>query len=110
MTFHQVRAQAFFGLRLYLVEYLAGISVVEVAYPPAKAGIHVPDYVGQRYWCESSIRLLLHTFFDFCKRFWGGADMRIAFARLPALAHPDCKTQEVKTFLSGINDAGLGLI
>jgi len=36
--------------------------------------------------------------------------MLITFASLPTLAHPDCKTQEVEAFLSGINNAGLGLV
>ena len=36
--------------------------------------------------------------------------MRIAFACSQSLAHPDCKTQEVEAFLSGINDVGLGLV
>ena len=53
---------------------------------------------------------LRYTIFDFHKRLRRGAYMRKAFARLPALVHPDCKTQEVEAFLSGINDAGLGLV
>ena len=101
MTLHQVRPQALFGLRFHLVEYLAGISIVEVAYPTTKAGIHILHYVAQGYWCEPSIRLLLDTFLDFRKRFWCRADMRIAFARPPTLAHHDLKPQEGKTLFPG---------
>ena len=36
--------------------------------------------------------------------------MRITFARFPTPAHPDFKTQEVETSLSGINYAGLALV
>ena len=110
MTLHQVRPQALFGLRFHLVEYLAGISVVEVAYPTTKAGIHILHYVAQGYWCEPSIRLLLDTFLDFRKRFGCRADMRIAFARPPTLAHPDFKSQESKTLSPCINNACLALI
>lgn len=105
-----MRPQTFFRLRFHLAEHLAGVSVVEIAYPAAKTGIHIPHHVTQRDWREPSIRLLLDTFLDFRKRFWRRADMRITFARLPTLAHPDGKSQEVEAFLPGINDAGLALV
>src|SRR3972149_12172996 len=97
-------------MRLHLFQHTIGIAIVEVVRPSAKGGVHAPDNIFQRYWCAVSRRQLRYTFFDFRKGFRRRADMRITFARLQSLAHPDCKTQEVEAFLSGINDARLALV
>ena len=83
---------------------------MKVIRPPTKGGIHASDYINQWYRRAFPSGQLRYTFFDFYKRFRCRAYMRITFPRLPTLAHPDCKPQEVKTFLSSINDAGLGLV
>ena len=110
VAFHQVRAQTFFCMCPHLVQHLTGIAIVEIVRPPAKGGVHAPDNIFQRYRRAFPCGQLRYTIFDFHKRLRRGAYMRKAFARLPALVHPDCKTQEVEAFLSGINDAGLGLV
>ena len=83
---------------------------MEVVRPPAKGDVHAPDNIFQRYRCALSCGQLRYTLFDFRKRFRCRTGMRITFARLPSLAHPDCKTQEVEALLSGVNDASLGLV
>ena len=40
VAFHQVCPQAVLCMRLQLLQYLAGVSIMEVVHPPAKAGIH----------------------------------------------------------------------
>lgn len=44
VALHQVRAQALFCMVPHLVQHLAGIAIVEVVRPPAKGGVHAPDY------------------------------------------------------------------
>ena len=70
---------------------------MEVVRPPAKSGVHASDNIFQRYRRAFPRGQLRYTIFDFRKRFRCRADMRKVFARLPTLAHPDCKTQEVET-------------
>ena len=83
---------------------------MEVVRPPAKGGVHAPNNIIQRYRGAFPSGQLRYTFFDFRKRFWCRADMRVALTRPTTLAHPDCKPQEVETFLSSIDDVGLGLV
>ena len=85
----QVRPQAFFCMRLHLFQYLAGVAIMEVVRPPAKGGVHAPNNIIQRYRGAFPSGQLRYTFFDFRKRFWCRADMRVALTRPPTLAHPD---------------------
>lgn len=110
VPFHQVRAQAFFRMRLHLVQYLAGILVMKVVRPPAKGGVHASNNIFQWYRCTFTTGHLRYTLLDFCKRFGSRTYMRVAFARPPTLAHPYFKTQEDKAFLPCINDMGLALV
>ena len=110
VALHQMCSQALFCMRPHLFQYSTGIAIMEVVRPPAKGGVHAPDNILQRYRCALPCGPLRYTLFDFRKRVRCRADMPITFARLPALAHPDCKPQEIETFLSGINNAGLALV
>src|SRR5713226_6768876 len=97
-------------MRPHLFQYATGVAIVEVVHPPAKAGVHTSDNVLNGYRCAFPCGQLRYTVFDFRKRFRCRAYMLIAFARLPTLAHPDFKTQEIEAFLSGINNVGLSLV
>ena len=110
MALHQMCSQALFCVRSHLAQYITGIAIVEVVRPPAKGGVHAPDYILQWYRCALSCGQLRYTFFNFRKGFRCRADMRIALPRPPTLAHPYFKTQEDETFLPCINDVGLALV
>ena len=107
---HQVYAQALFCMRFHLSQYITRITIVEVVRPPTKAGIYTPDYIFQWYRCVFPCCQLCYTVFDSRKRFRRRADMRIIFARLQSLTHPDFKPQEVETFLFGIDNVCFSLI
>ena len=83
---------------------------MEVVHPSTKGGVDAPGNIFQRYRCAFSQGQLRYAVFDFRKRFRCRTYMRIAFARFPALAHPDCKTQEIEAFFPGINNVGFGLV
>ncbi len=110
MPFHQMRAQAFFGMRPQLFHDIAGIAVMEVVRPPAEGGVHTADNIVQRNGCALPCSQLLDARLDFRKRFRRRTDLRITLARLPTLAHPDFKPQEGEAGLPCIDDVGLVLV
>ena len=77
---------------------------MEVVHPSTTGGVHAPGNIFERYRCAFSQGQLRYAAFDFRKRFRCPTYMRIAFARFPTLADPDCKTQEIEALFPGINN------
>ena len=84
-----------------MAEYLAGIPVVEIAYPPAKAGIQVLHYVSQWHWCKPPVRLLLHAHLILQKTSARGRHAPYMYPGLPDLTR--------NTTHGGVNQWFLGI-
>ena len=86
------------------------IPIVEIVCPSTQSDIDVSDNPIQWKYCAIPCRQLCDAFFDFCKRFWRWANIRISIPGTPTRANLHFKAQEVEAFLPCIDYVGLGLI